>query len=239
MLSENELQRYKRQMAIPDWGGKGQEKLKSATVVVAGAGGLGSSVMTYLAVAGVGTIRIVDNDEVELSNLNRQVLHGDSDIGKMKTDSAKESLQSLNPDIKIETASQFITEENASELIDGCLIVDALDNLDARLVLNRESIRAGIPLFHGAVHGFEGRATTLIPGQTPCLQCLYQGSLPGEVPVLGAAPGIIGCIQAAEVVKYILGVGELLLGRLLTYDGRYMKFGEVKFGKSPDCEVCR
>ncbi len=239
MLSKQELQRYKRQITIPDWGEEGQEKLKAAKVVVVGAGGLGSAVLTYLAVAGIGTIRIIDNDEVELSNLNRQVLHTNRDIGKAKVDSAKGRLHELNPDIKIETVTDAITEENVLDLVEDRPIVDALDNLEGRLLLNRASLQQKLPLFHGAVYGFEGRATTIIPGQTPCLHCLYQGSLPGIVPVVGTTPGIIACIQATEVIKYILTVGELLLGRVLIYDGLTMKFSEIKFKKHPNCESCK
>ena len=239
MFSEQELQRYKRQMGIPDWGEEGQEKLKATKVVVAGAGGLGSAILTYLTVAGIGTIRIIDNDKVDLSNLNRQTLHANYDIGKSKTDSAFERLRSLNPDIKIETVSESISENNVSDLVEDYLIIDALDNLEARLLLNKVSLQNKTPFFHGAVYGFEGRATTFLPGQTPCLQCLYQGSLSGEVPVPGVTPGVIGCIQATEVIKYILGLGELLTNRLLAYDGLNMSFSEVKLKRDPNCEACK
>ena len=239
MFSDQEIQRYQRQMMIPDWGESGQEKIKAARVVVAGAGGLGSAVLTYLAIAGVGTIRIIDNDHVDWSNLNRQILHNESDIGRLKVESAAEALRSLNSDIDVESIYQPINKENFMQILGDYLIVDALDNLETRLLLNRASLETGLPLFHGAVYGFEGRATTFVPGKTPCLQCLYQNSLPGEVPVFGAMPGVIGCIQATEVIKCILGVGDLLLGRLLTYDGLNMKFGEVKFNKAPGCEACQ
>ena len=239
MLTADELQRYRRQLIIPDWGEQGQQKLKSAKVVVAGAGGLGSAVLTYLVIAGVGKIRIIDNDKVELSNLNRQMLHADEAIGKRKVDSAKERLQALNPIVEIEAISDAFSEDNVYDLVGDLLIVDALDNLDARLLLNKVSIEQKSPLFHGAVYDFEGRATTLIPGLTPCLQCLYTGSLSGEVPVAGVTPGVIGCIQAAEVIKYIVGIGELLTNRLFTYYGLRMKFGEIKLKKDPNCEVCK
>ena len=239
MFSDQEIQRYQRQMMIPDWGESGQEKIKAARVVVAGAGGLGSAVLMYLAIAGVGTIRIIDNDHVDWSNLNRQILHNESDIGRLKVESAAETLRSLNSDIDVESVYQPINKKNFMQILGDYLIVDALDNLETRLLLNRASLETGLPLFHGAVYGFEGRATTFVPGKTPCLQCLYQNSLPGEVPVFGAMPGVIGCIQATEVIKCILGVGDLLLGRLLTYDGLNMKFGEVKFNKAPGCEACQ
>lgn len=239
MLSEEEIQRYERQILIPDWGESGQEKIRETRVVVVGAGGLGSAVLMYLAIAGIGTIRIIDNDNVERSNLNRQIIHMENDIGKLKVESAAQTLKNLNPDIDVEPIAESINKQNVSQLVEDYLIVDALDNLETRLALNKASLEKGTPLFHGAIYGFEGRATTFIPGETPCLQCLYQDSLPGDVPVFGATPGVIGCIQAVEVIKYVLGIGDLLLGRLLVYDGRNMKFTEVKFSKSIHCEACR
>jgi len=239
MLSQQELARYERQIMIPDWGEAGQEKLKQAKIMVAGAGGLGSAVLTCLAVAGVGRIRIIDGDRVDLSNLNRQTLHSDKDIGRKKVDSAKERLEALNEDIRIEAVGQTITEENVLDLVADFPIVDALDNLPTRLLLNRVALRRNLPLFHGAVYGFEGRATTIIPGQTPCLRCLYQGVLPGRIPVVGVTPAVIGCVQATEVIKYIIGIGELLTNRLLIYDGLSLRFSETKLRKDPDCAECQ
>jgi molybdopterin/thiamine biosynthesis adenylyltransferase len=239
MLNERELKRYERQLIVPDWGEPGQRKLKESKVMVAGAGGLGSAVLTYLAVAGVGTLRIVDGDTVELGNLNRQVLHTDRDIGKRKVASAKERLQALNPDIQIEVIDKVITKDNVFGLAEDYLIVDALDNLPTRYLLNRVAVEKSLPLFHGAVYGFEGRATTIIPGKTPCLRCLYQAVLPGKIPVVGVTPGVIGCVQATEVIKYISGMGELLANRLLIYDGLSLNFSEVKLKRDPGCKVCR
>jgi len=238
MLSNRELARYEKQILIPDWGKSGQRKLKKAKVLVAGAGGLGSAILTYLAVAGVGNIRIVDSDKVELGNLNRQVLHTDKDIGRYKVDSAKEKLELLNPDIKVEAIKAKITRDNIFKLVKDCSLIDALDNLPTRLLLNRAAIKARLPLFHGAVYGFEGRATTIIPGKTSCLRCLYQDVLPGKIPVVGVTPAVIGCIQATEVIKYILGTGKLLEDRLLVYDGLSMKFSEVKLKRNPNCGDC-
>ena len=238
MLNEDESVRYHRQMAMPDWGRAGQLKLKGAKVVVAGAGGLGSAVLTYLAVAGVGTIRIIDGGEVELSNLNRQILHSEQDVGKKKVVSAKEHLESLNSSVRIEAISEMISEDNAFGLVEDLPIVDAMDNLPARYLLNRVSLDRGLPLFHGAIHGFEGRATTLIPGRTPCLRCLYQDVLPGEIPVIGTTPGVIGCIQATEVIKYFTGMGDLLTDRMLIYDGLSTEFGEVLVKRNPTCPEC-
>ena len=238
MLTEKELQRYRRQILLPDWGQAGQEKLKRARVAVVGAGGLGSAALTYLALAGVGYLRIIDPDAVELTNLNRQMLHAETSIGKHKVDSAAERLKALNSDITIETFPESITDRNALELIADCLIVDALDNLPARLILNRAALRMNRPLFHGAVYGLEGRATTIYPGQTPCLACLYEAGMPGETPVVGIAPGIIGCIQATEVIKHILGLGERLTHRMLAFDGRSMTFREITLKPNPQCPEC-
>ena len=239
MISKRELARYERQILIPEWTKAGQQKLKKAKVVVAGVGGLGSAVLPYLAVAGVGKIRVIDGDTVELSNLNRQTLHWDKDIGRAKVDSAKEKLESLNPDIEVEAINETITEDNVFELVAGYAIVDAMDNLPTRYLLNRAALRKNLPLFHGAVYGFEGRATTMIPGRTSCLRCLYQGVIPGKIPVVGVTPAVIGCIQATEVIKYFLSIGELLTDRLLIYDGLSMRFSEVKLKKDPKCSECR
>ena len=238
MLSEQERARYHRQILIPEWNEAGQEKLKESKVVVAGAGGLGSAVLTYLAAAGVGALRIIDNDEVELSNLNRQVLHADKNIGKRKVDSARERLTEINPDVRIEVMGETLTEENVMDLVSDCLVVDALDNLAARFLLNRAALSRNFPLFHGAVHGFEGRATTIIPNETACMRCLYKQAVPGTIPVAGVTPGVIGCIQATEVIKYILGIGELLCNRFLIYDGTNLKFRELRLKKDPNCPAC-
>jgi molybdopterin-synthase adenylyltransferase len=238
MLSDRELARYNRQITIPGWGNEGQEKLKRAKVVVAGAGGLGSAILIYLAAAGVGHIRVIDSDKVDTTNLNRQVLYTDRDIGREKALAAKERLESLNSDIRVEAAVSLIGEENASDLVADCPIVDAMDNLPTRFLLNRVAVQRKLPLFHGAVYSWEGRATTIIPEKTPCLQCLYQGVLPGKPPVVGVTPAVIGCVQAAEVIKYLLGMGDLLTGRLLIYDGLTMKFDEMRVKKDPGCPEC-
>ncbi|MCK4274859.1 MAG: HesA/MoeB/ThiF family protein [Dehalococcoidales bacterium] len=241
MLTERELQRYDRQMMIYGFGEDGQEKLQKAKVFIAGVGGLGSPVAIYLAVAGIGTIRIVDHDTVELSNLNRQVLHWDENIGGEKAASAVAKLQKLNPDVRIEAISETITDDNASQLVgDSDLIVDAMDNLPTRYLLNKTAIEKGIPFFHGAVYGFEGRAMTVIPGKSACLNCLYHGAdAPKEkFPVIGVTPAVIGCIQATEVIKYLTGLGELLTNRLLNYDALSMKFTEFKVNRDPNCEHC-
>jgi len=240
MLTTDELERYERQIIIEKFGEEGQEKLKRAKVFIAGAGGLGSATSIYLMAAGVGMMRIVDHDRVELSNLNRQILHWDEDIGKWKVDSALEKLKRLNKGVEIEATKATITEANVSQLVaDFDLIVDAMDNLPTRYVVNKAALERNIPLFHGAVYGFEGRAMTIIPGQTACLRCLYRGVFPQEkFPVIGVTPAVIGCIQATEVIKYIVGIGELLTNRLLIFDGLDMKFKEFKVKKDPSCEHC-
>ncbi len=241
ILTKDELERYDRQIMMRGFGEEGQEKLKRAKVIIAGSGGLGSPVAIYLAATGVGVIRIVDHDRVELSNLNRQVLHWDKDIGRRKVDSATEKLKKLNPTVEIEAIAETITEANVSQLVAGFdLIVDAMDNLPTRYLLNKAAIDKNIPFFHGAVHGFEGRVMTIIPGKSACLNCVYRGAIPPKekFPVIGVTPVVIGCIQATEVIKYILGIGELLTNRLLVYDGLNLKFTEFKVKKDPDCEHC-
>lgn len=240
MLGQTEIQRYDRQLRLPEIGDNGQEKLKASKVLIAGAGGLGSSVSFYLAAAGVGHLRIVDYDQVERTNLNRQILHWDQDIQRPKVLSAQEKLQSLNPDIRIEALQTKISEENLPQLLQDChLIVDALDNFTTRYVLNKYALSSGLPLFHGAISGFEGEISTMVPGQTACLRCRYRGFIPEETfPVLGTVPGVIGSLQACEVIKYILGIGELLMNRLLRYDGLKQRFIEFSIKTNPYCDHC-
>ena len=240
MLTTKERERYDRQIMIRGFGENGQEKLKRAKVIVAGSGGLGSPISIYLAAAGVGTIRIVDHDRVELSNLNRQVLHWDKDIGRNKVDSATEKLSQLNQSVKIEAVEEMINEANISQLVAGFdLIVDAMDNLPTRYLLNKAAIDNNIPFIHGAVYGLEGRAMTIIPGKTACLRCVYRGLILQEkFPVIGVTPAVIGCIQVTEVIKYITGIGKLLTNRLLVYDGLNMTFTELAVKRDPNCEHC-
>jgi len=240
MLTDNERKRYDRQIMMKDIGEKGQEKLKNAHVFIAGAGGLGSPIAIYLSAAGVGHIRIVDHDTVELSNLNRQILHWDENIDRNKVDSAREKLSELNPSIRVEGICETIGEDNVSQLVDGYdLIVDAMDNLPTRYILNKEAIERNMPFFHGAVSGLEGRAMTVLPGKSACLRCGYKGPVPREkFPVIGVAPAIIGAIQATEVIKYIVGMGDLLTNRLLRYDGMSMRFTEFKVARNPQCDHC-
>ncbi len=240
MLTSDERNRYDRQISIPGFGETGQEKLKQAKVVIAGCGGLGSPAAIYLAAAGVGTIRIIDHDKVELSNLNRQVLHWDKDLGRSKVESGQEKLSRMNKNINIEPVNETITDKNVSSLIAGFnVVIDALDNLPTRFILNEAAIGQGIPFIHGAVYGLEGRVMTVIPGKSACLRCLYQGTPPQQkFPVLGTTPAVVGAIQATEAVKLITGIGKLLTNRLLIYDGLNMKFTELKVNLKFDCEHC-
>lgn len=241
ILSSAELERYDRQILIPEIGVAGQEKLKKAGVLICGAGGLGSPAAIYLAAAGVGRITLIDHDRVALSNLNRQILHGEADIGRWKVDSAKEKLGKLNSNLILQTSTAGITDENAVEWVAGQdVILDALDNVTTRYALNKAAQRAGVPFIHGAVNGFEGRVLTVIPGRSACLRCLHRGAAPeaGKFPVIGIAPAVIGVLQAAEAIKYLTGIGELLTDRLVVYDGLKAKWSEFKVKKNPECEHC-
>jgi molybdopterin/thiamine biosynthesis adenylyltransferase len=240
MLTPGEQERYDRQIMIAEIGQEGQERLKRSRAVIAGAGGLGSPISIYLAAAGVGMIRMIDHDQVALSNLNRQILHWEEDLGRKKVESATTKLRKLNSAVQIEAIAETITEGNVSRLVEGChVIVDAMDNLPTRYILNRCAIEKRIPFFHGAVSGFEGRAMTVLPGETACLRCMYRGPVPQEkFPVIGVAPAVIGAIQATEVIKYLVGIGNLLTNRLLIYDGLKISFSEFTINRNPDCDHC-
>jgi len=238
MLTENELKRYERQIRI--FGADGQERLKNAKVFVAGAGGLGSAISIYLAAAGIGGIRIVDHEKIELSNLNRQILYCDEDVGREKAASAEEKLKKINPDVSLEAISETIEENNVLELVDDFdLIVDAMDNFHTRYLLNRAAIVKNIPFFHGAINGLYGQATTIIPGKTACLRCIFpEPPLSMTFPVVGATCGVIGCIQVTEIVKYIVKMGSSLENRLLLWDGLNAKIDEIEIERNPSCEDC-
>lgn len=240
MLTPEERERYDRQILIEQIGPEGQERLKRAHVAIAGAGGLGSPAALYLTASGIGRIRLIDHDRVSLSNLNRQILYWEEEIGEKKVYSAAMKLRNLNRMIEIESIDEVITEANVSVLMEGCdAIVDAMDNLPTRYILNRCAIEKRIPFFHGAVKGFEGRAMTILPGKSACLRCLYRGPVPEEkTPVIGATPAVIGSIQATEVIKYLLGIGQLLTNRLLMYDGLEALFTEFVINRNPECDHC-
>lgn len=233
------MERYLRQMKLPQIGEEGQKRLKEARVTVVGAGGLGSPVLTYLAVAGVGYIRIIDDDEVNITNLNRQFLHGESDLGKKKADSAAETLRALNSGIKIEPVCACLTEENAEELLSSAeVVVDCVDNIKTRLIVNEMCLRKRIPLVEGGITGFYGFVTDILP-EYACLECLgYKESMDKEeIPAIGACTGVIGALQAGEALKILLGAGQPLYGKMLQYDGLYGGFDEIEIRKREDCSL--
>ncbi len=241
MLTEYDLLRYKRQIYYPYLGEEGQEKLKEAHVVIAGAGGLGCPNALYLAAAGIGRLTIIDSDTVSMSNLNRQILHYDQDIGREKVLSGTEKLHLLNPTVQVTPVMKRIDEANASKLIAGAhVVIDGLDNFETRLIVNRSCVDLGIPFIHGGVHSLMGEVTTIIPGKTPCFACLCQDvpEQEEEIPVLGPLPGMIACVQVLEAIKYLVGFGTLLAGRMLFIDGSDMTFSTVNIDKAKHCPVC-
>jgi molybdopterin-synthase adenylyltransferase len=239
-LTEYDSKRYARQMMIRGFGPEGQQKLKNTRVFVAGVGGLGCPVCTYLAVAGFGHMTIADLDVVDLSNLNRQILHWDRNVGEPKVKSGLEKLKQINTEIEISAFQGKIDESNVEELTKGHdIIIDAMDNFPTRYLLNRAALKHGIPFIHASVWGLEGRITTVMPGKTPCLECVFPHAPPKELfPILGATPGVLGCLQVTEAVKVILGIGKTLEGRLLIYDGEYMEFQEIAIERNPKCSAC-
>jgi adenylyltransferase/sulfurtransferase len=227
-------------MLIPGWGEEGQARIKAATVFIAGAGGLGSPVALYLAVAGIGEIRVCDADTVDLSNLNRQLLHSDERLGQPKAQSAEATLRQWNPSIRVTPLCVYLDQENAEDVIGSPdVVVDCLDNYETRYLLNRYCIAHHIPLVHGAVWGLFGQVTFLSPPETPCLRCLTPEAPPREVfPVVGVTPGLIGCLEAMEVLKAITGVGQNLKGKLLTFDGDDMSFFALNVRRVETCPDC-
>jgi molybdopterin/thiamine biosynthesis adenylyltransferase len=244
-LDSTQLDRYSRHIIMDDVGPEGQQSLLDARVLVVGAGGLGTPIIEYLAAAGVGTIGIADNDVVERSNLQRQVIHGDSDIGRKKVESAAEFIAQLNPDVAVEPHDCRVAPENVERLVtEYDFVVDGSDNFQTRYLVNDACTLAGVPFSHGAIYRFEGQVTTFTEG-SPCYRCLFPEAPPaGTVPdcattgVLGVLPGVVGSMQATETVKHLIGVGESLNGRLLFYDAKDMTFEEVPIAPNPDCPVC-
>ena len=240
MLSEAEKERYMRQLIMEGFGEPQQEKLAGASVLVAGAGGLGCSVCVYLAAAGVGRLRIVDDGVVELSNLNRQVAYSDQDIGIPKVEAMARRIGELNKGVQVQPHRVHMDDRNLPSLIKGCnAIIDALDNLPTRYAVNQAALALGVPIIHGAALGFFGQVMTILPGVTPCLMCLYRGRVTtGVTPVIGVTPGVIGLLQAVEAIKLLTGLGKLLTGTLLAFDGLQMSFDELEIPRDPDCPAC-
>ena len=240
MLTEDEITRYKRQMSIKGWGIETQVKLKQARVFIAGTGGLGSPLLFYLTVAGVGNLTICDFDIIELSNLNRQILHSDTNISMQKVDSAFSTLMDRNRNTSITRIYEKLTRKNAERLIGSVsLIIDCLDNFQTRHVLNEYSVKKGIPMIHAGVSEFQGQITFLDPPKTVCLACFYPHTPKKEpVPIIGATAGVLGSLQAIEAIKYLTGIGENLRNRLLFWDGLEMRFESVVLAKNKTCKVC-
>jgi sulfur-carrier protein adenylyltransferase/sulfurtransferase len=245
-LTAEQRERYSRHLLLPEVGMDGQQKLLDAKVLLLGAGGLGSPAALYLAAAGVGTLGIVDDDEVDLSNLQRQVIHSSERIGVPKVDSAEQTIQALNPDVKVHKYPVRLGADNIVEIISGYdVVVDGLDNFPTRYLLNDASVRLGIPVVSAAILGFEGQLSVFKPYDGPCYRCLFPVPPPAELApscgangVLGVLPGTMGLLQATEVVKLVLGEGEPLIGRLLMYDALAARFTEVKVRRDPDCPIC-
>lgn len=240
MLLPEERARYGRQILLDGWGEAAQELLKQTSVFVAGAGGLGSPVSMYLAVAGVGEIRIADFDSPELSNLNRQILHDPSRIGTNKAVSAEMTLSRLNSNVRITALGVRIDENNVDELVGGsALILDCMDNFPTRYVLDACARRKGIPLVHGSVWGMDGRVAVIQSPRTACLSCLYPAAPPKEIfPVVGATPGVVGSLQVIEALKVLTGVGTPLYGQMLVWEGASASFRTYRIRKDPLCPAC-
>jgi molybdopterin-synthase adenylyltransferase len=245
-LSDQELERYSRQLILPEWSGAAQERLKAASAIVVGAGALGSPAATYLAAAGVGRIGVVDDDAVELSNLNRQPLHFSPDISLLKADNARVKLSALNPDVIVEGYPARVDAENAAAIVTGAdVVVDCSDTFATRYVVNDACCALGIPLVEAGVLGFDGMVLAIRPGQSACYRCAFPvepepGSVPScrEAGVLGPVAGIVGSIQALEALKLLAGVGEPLTDRLLQVDGATLEFTLVATERRPDCPAC-
>jgi adenylyltransferase/sulfurtransferase len=245
-LSPQEAARYSRHLIMPEVGMEGQKRLKAGSVLLIGAGGLGSPLGLYLAAAGVGRLGLVDFDVVDFSNLQRQVLHGTTDVGRPKLQSAKDRLQAINPEVRLDLYETRLTSANASSIFEPYdIIIDGTDNFPTRYLVNDACVLLKKPNIYGSIFRFDGQASVFYPGRGPCYRCLYpEPPPPGEVPscaeggVLGILPGLIGCIQATEAVKLLLGQGTPLIGRLLLYDALQMTFREFKVRRNPKCPVC-
>jgi molybdopterin/thiamine biosynthesis adenylyltransferase len=241
MLTKNDLTRYERQILYTGFGEEGQKKLNQSHVVVAGLGGLGSSASLYLTCAGVGHVTLIDCDRVELSNLNRQVLHYEEDIGKGKPFSAEQKLSKLNSSIEVTTVFKAITEHNAREIIKGAnLVIDGMDNFKTRFIVNKACVAEGIPFIHGGVNGLFGEVTTILPKKTPCFACIFPEVPHKKVsfPVFGVTPALIAILQVTEAIKLLAGFGSLLTGKMLYFNGETMDFTFRDLVKNENCRVC-
>jgi molybdopterin/thiamine biosynthesis adenylyltransferase len=245
-FTEERLERYSRHILLKEVGGKGQERLYHAKVMIIGAGGLGAPAALYLAAAGVGTLGIVDADKVELSNLQRQIIHHTPDVGTLKVKSAAAKMRAINPDITVNTHHAYVRADNIANLIQGYdFIIDGTDNFPAKFLINDACVLAGIPYSHGGILRFNGQTMTILPRQSACYRCVFGAPPPkGVVPtcsqagVLGAIAGMLGTIQAAEALKYLISAGQLLTNALLTFDALQMNFRKVQVKRNPQCPIC-
>jgi len=246
-MTDEQIERYSRHIILKEVGAKGQKKLLNAKVLIIGAGGLGAPAAMYLAAAGVGTIGIVDADEVDLSNLQRQIIHSTSDIGKAKVKSAKETMNAMNPDVEVKTYRMFVDSTNIRELIrEYDFVIDGTDNFPAKFLINDACVLEKKPFSHAGIIRFKGQLMTYVPGEGPCYRCVFKNPPPKDaVPtckqagVIGAMGGVIGSLQAMEAIKYIIGVGDLLTGSLMTYDAVKQDFHKIKLpGRDCKCAVC-
>jgi molybdopterin/thiamine biosynthesis adenylyltransferase len=242
MLHPQQRERYARHLSLPEIGEAGQEKLKKSRVLIIGTGGLGSPAAYYLAAAGIGILGLVDADVVEMSNLQRQILHFTADIGRLKTSSAGEKLKALNPDVQVKAYPIRMTSGNANVILcDFDFVIDATDNFPSKILIANACHATKKPYSHAGIFKFFGQTMTVLPGQTACYRCIFDS--PPEDPKvpqgpLGAVPGVIGSIQAIEAIKYLLNIGDLLTNRLLTFDALKMKFREVPVKRNPHCRLC-
>ncbi|UCC98654.1 MAG: molybdopterin-synthase adenylyltransferase MoeB [Phycisphaerales bacterium] len=245
-LTEQQMERYSRHIILQQVGGAGQEKLLASKVLLVGAGGLGSPAGVYLAAAGVGTIGIVDGDRVDLSNLQRQIIHHTPDVGEDKVVSAKRKIRTINPDTKVITYDRRAVADNIREIIrEYDFVIDGTDNFPAKFLINDACYFEKIPFSHAGILQFDGQMITVLPGQTTCYRCIFGAPPPANtVPscsqagVLGVLAGVVGSLQATEAIKYLLGIGELLTGTLLTYNALTLEFRKVRLNRNPDCPLC-
>jgi len=246
MFTEQQIERYSRHIILKEVGGKGQKKLLDGKVMVIGAGGLGAPIALYLAAAGVGTIGIADADVVDLSNLQRQVIHFTPDVGKPKVESAREKMEAMNPDVTVRTYQEWISAANIARIIaDYDFVIDGTDNFAAKFLINDACVMAGKPYSHGGILQFVGQTMTIKPGESPCYRCIFPAPPPkdaiptcSQAGVIGVLPGVIGTIQATEAIKFLIGKGELLSGHIMMYDALEMNFRKVKINRNRKCPVC-
>jgi len=246
MLTEQQIERYSRQIILAEVGGSGQEKLLSSKVLIVGAGGLGAPAALYLAAAGVGTIGIIDSDNVDLTNLQRQIIHHTNDVGVEKTISAENKMRAINPDITVKTYQTRVSAENISEIIRAYdFVIDGTDNFPSKFLVNDACYFEKVPFSHAGILRFYGQLITVLPSETTCYRCIFNAPPPaGVVPscsqagVLGVLAGVVGSLQATEAIKYLLGIGELLTDVLLTYNALTADFREVRLSRNPNCPLC-